>query len=815
MVALVAVDAAVYAIDKPYSYLIPPEMDARPGMRVIVPFGRGNRRSEGIVLEVREDVSTGLKSIERVLDQEPIVTAEFIRMAAFLRERYFCTFYDAIKTMLPAGLWFEKNEELLRTDKDASSIRKKPESTECKILQLVDEHGGAVNLDTVKTQFTPSERFEEALQRLLKNGYLRSNLDYTRRIKDKHDLIVSLAISAEEALSYAENKKRSAPLQYEAIKLLSTVGSGSAKEVSYLTGANTAVLRRLEKAGIVSFSKQEVSRSKLPNSVKPAEPLMLNAEQQAVYDALYPKIGSEQPGTALLYGVTGSGKTAVYIQLINHALENQQGAILLVPEISLTPQLISLLMSHFGETVAVLHSALRVSERYDEWKRIKQGRAKVVVGTRSAVFAPVQNLGLLVLDEEQEHTYKSENNPRYHAREVALYRGAKEHALVVLGSATPSVETMYLARSGVYGLFKLTNRYNGNNLPHVQIVDLKQEIRNGNSMGISQPLLASIENTDNRHEQSILFLNRRGAGRCMICVDCGNVPTCPRCSVSLTYHQANGRRMCHYCGWTEPADTQCNVCGGPLKIVGTGTQKIEAELSQLLPTTPVLRMDADTVTISNNHEAILEKFQTERIPVLIGTQMVTKGLNFENVTLVGVVDADMSLYVNHYRAAETTFSMLTQVIGRSGRGNKPGTAIIQTMTPEHAVIRMAAAQDYDAFYNMEIEIRRLQGCPPFCDLFTVQFSGLYEEQVLHGAWDFRHALEAMLKRPEYAEQALEILGPSPAAIAKINHAYRYRLTIKCENTKQFRLLLAHLLKTFTKEQKHKGVSAYADINSYE
>ena len=812
MVALVAVDAAVYAIDKPYSYLIPPDMDVQPGMRVIVPFGRGNRRSEGIVLEISPEVRTGLKAIERCLDPEPVLSLEFIRLAAFLRERYFCTFYDAMKAMLPAGLWFDSSETFERTDKPTELS----DSMAARLLTAVEDHGGRISLSALKEQFPDDpEGLQNELQKLRKKGYLRSNLDFSRKVRDKQEQMVALAVSAEEAMAYAQKKKRSAPLQFEVLKLLCAVSSGSVKEVSYLTGANTAVLRRLEKAGLVAFFQREVFRSALPVHVEPAKPLTLNSDQQRAFDGLLAQSMAEKPGAALLYGVTGSGKTAVYIKLIRHMLDRGCGSILLVPEIALTPQLVSLLMSHFGTDVAVLHSALRVSERYDEWKRIRRGDARVVIGTRSAVFAPVKDLALLIIDEEQEHTYKSENAPRYHAREVALYRGVKDRALVVLGSATPSVETMYHAKSGVYTLFRLTDRYNGRNLPQVRVVDLKEEIRCGNPMSISRALLEALEETDNRREQSILFLNRRGAGRCMICVDCGEVPTCPRCSVSLTYHQVNGRRMCHYCGYSEPAEPRCPSCGGPLKIGGTGTQKVEAELGQLLPSTPVLRMDADTVSASNSHEQILDRFRKERIPVLLGTQMVTKGLNFENVTLVGVIDADMSLYVNHYRAAETTFSMLTQVIGRSGRGEKPGTALIQTMTPEHAVIRLAAAQDYDGFYDMEIRLRELHQCPPFRDLFTVLFSGLFEEQALAGAWDFRRSLEAMLQRPEYRDLRPDILGPSPAAVAKINNAFRFRLTIKCENSRGLRLLLAHLLKTFAKEPKNKGISAAADINSYE
>ena len=472
-------------------------------------------------------------------------------------------------------------------------------------------------------------------------------------------------------------------------------------------------------------------------------------------------------------------------------------------------------MSHFGKDVAVLHSGLRVTERYDTWKRIRQGKANVVIGTRSAVFAPVERLGLMIVDEEQEHTYKSENSPRYHAREVAIYRGAKNRALVLLGSATPSLESMYLARSGVYTLLQLPERYNGKQLPAVELIDMKQELRDGNAMSLSRPLRQALAENIDQGRQSILFLNRRGASRCLICVDCGQVPMCPRCSVSLTYHLTNHRLMCHYCGHSEPLPDRCPSCGGHLKAVGTGTQRVEDELHQLFPGVPTLRMDADTISASNRHETVLERFQKENIPVLIGTQMVTKGLNFENVTLVGVVDADMSLYVDHYRAAETTFSMLTQVIGRSGRGSKPGRAMIQTMTPEHTVLCLAAQQDYDRFYELEITLRYLQKAPPYGDIFTVLFIGPYEGQTLAGAACFRRMLEAALQSPAYREIPMEILGPSPATVSKINNTYRDRITLKCQNQRPVRRLLAYLLQKFAKDKQSKGITAFADINSYE
>ena len=571
----------------------------------------------------------------------------------------------------------------------------------------------------------------------------------------------------------------------------------------------------LEKLGLITIWEQEVQPELLSPAQEAAQPPVLNDEQQAAFDGLCLQMQSQKPGAALLYGVTGSGKTAVYIRLIYEALKAGKSAILLVPEISLTPQLLEKLSAHFGQAVAVLHSSLRISERFAQWRRIQSGQARVVVGTRSAVFAPVQSPGLFILDEEQEHTYKSENSPRYHAREIARYRGAKAGALVLLGSATPSVESMYRAKCGDYCLYTLKKRYNEKTLPQTQIVDLKQEIRQGNATAISLPLEEKLRDNIIAGRQSILFLNRRGNSRYLVCVECGDVPTCPRCSVHLTYHSVNQRLVCHYCGYTEPARARCEKCGGALKPIGSGTQKIEQELRWIFPDTPLLRMDADTVTARGSHELLLRRFETEKIPILLGTQMVSKGLDFENVTLVGVLDADMSLYVSNYRAAETTFSLITQVAGRAGRGEKEGLALIQTMTPEHPVIRLAAKQDYDAFYEMEIAIRQLHGCPPFQDLFFLTFTGLYEDQVVQAAMRFRNRLRAQLQSQAFAGCPATLLGPAPCAVAKINYTYRYRLTLAAKNSKPLRLLLAQELCIFAKEKQNRGVNAYADVNSYD
>ena len=569
----------------------------------------------------------------------------------------------------------------------------------------------------------------------------------------------------------------------------------------------------MEKLGYVTLSERPVLRCR---EIKPAKldgPLVLNAEQQCCYEGLSHQMSETSPGIALLYGVTGSGKTAVYVQLIRRCLQMGKAAMLLVPEIALTPQLLSLMAAYFGDTIAVLHSSLSAGERYDQWKRVRSGEAKVIIGTRSAVFAPCDP-GLIILDEEQEHSYKSENSPRYDAREVAIWRGNKEGALVLLGSATPSIESMYRAKKGVYRLYTLRQRYNGRPLPEVDIVDMRRELQLGNDLSLSVPLRHAILETRDAGKQSILLLNRRGASRALVCVDCRETPECPRCSVRLTYHSANRRLMCHYCGYSQPVPERCS-CGGHLKTIGTGTQKVQEELAFLFPEMEVSRMDADTVSAVNTHEKILEQFQKENIPVLIGTQMVAKGLNLPNVTLVGVLDADLSLYTGGFRAGETTFNMLTQVVGRAGRGDTAGRAMIQTLVPQHQVIRLAAEQDYDGFYDLEIQLRQVQGAPPFGDVATITVTGQEETAVLRGAAKLRDSLCACLRQELYIKEHCTVLGPAPCVVPKINYHFRYQLTLRCRMTKNLRLLLAHLLREFSRDKMNKGVSAFVDVNGYD
>lgn len=743
MIAKIAVSAAPYWIDKPYDYLIPERLQdaARPGMRVMVPFARGNRLCEGIILTVVEENGAQLqklKAVERLLDDAALLTEDQIKLALFLRDRFFCTLYEAVKAILPAGLWFDQQGK--------------------------------------------------------------------RRAKDKSLSMLRLAVSQEEATDALHAKSRRAPQQAQILELLCSFEALPLPDVLRHTGAGRTVVQALEKQGLVERYEREVFRRPelFSGDIQPLP--VLNAAQQRVYEGIRALSDQNKASAALLFGVTGSGKTSVYVHLIRTQLEKGRSSILLVPEIALTPQMLQTFSSYFGDEIAVLHSSLSIGERYDEWKRIRSGNARVVIGTRSAVFAPVRDLGLVIIDEEQDDSYKSENSPRYHTRDVAKYLCVQADCLLLLGSATPDVVSRYYAQIGRYSYFVLPERYNDMMLPDVRIVDMKRELRRGNTGDISVPLQEEIACNIEKGEQSILFLNRRGAHKLISCGSCGYTYKCPRCSVSLTYHSSNRRLICHYCGYSQWVDPKCPDCGGELRRLGSGTQHVVEQLQELFPGVEVLRVDADTVAPVGSHKQLFDRFREEKIPLMVGTQMVTKGLNFENVTLVGVLNADQSLYAGDYRAGERSFSLMTQVVGRSGRGQKPGRAIIQTFTPDNQIICQAAAQDYEAFYAGELELRRLQNAPPFSQLFSISCSGLSEELVRQTARyiaDWLHnAIESL--------RGVSIMGPAPLSVVKVNNRYRYRVNIACLDAVPMRRMIAQIVIACSVDKRFRGVSVFAD-----
>lgn len=815
-IAKIAVSAARYDIDIPYDYLIPAEFtgEIRPGVRVTVPFGRGNRICEGMTLSVgRGEKVAGLKAILGTLDAEPVLDAGQLALALWLRQRYFCTLYDAIHAMLPVDLWYQIRECWSLTEqweRFEADIRAWKHGAE--LLRVLQANGGRADIETLRGV---CDKPRPILRDMEDAGAVRHEADIKRRTPsdaprrtDWSARMVELAIPSEEALAVAEQSRRRAPIRYEVTRLLAASGQLAASEVCYFAGASSRILREMEKAGLLLFSDIEPPPREIPDTPPPS--LTLNDEQQAAFDNISGLMDRDEASVILLEGVTGSGKTQVYLKLVRQALDMGRTAMVLVPEIILTPQVMGKFRACFGEQVALLHSGLKLSERHEQWKRVRDGTARVVLGTRSAIFAPLRNPALIVLDEEQEASYDSRNAPRYRTRDVAKYLCVRNRATLLLGSATPSVETAWEAETGRYHYAVLKHRYNEHALPQVLISDLKEELRAGNAGMIGQDLRRELSANIERGEQSILFLNRRGSSRMLLCVECGHVPECPRCSVAMTYHAANNRLMCHYCGHSERAMEACPACGGILRHIGAGTQKVEEELHTLFPDAEVLRMDADTAT--GKQGKLLEKFEKEQIPILLGTQMVARGLDFENVTLVGALLADASLYIDHYRAAERMFSLLTQVVGRAGRGSRQGRAVIQTYQPDSDVIRSAAAQDYRRFYETEIRIRRARWFPPFADLFTLTVSGVEEQAVLLSALKVRDTLRNLFFTPEFAETRPEILGPAPAPVLRVNARYRYRVLLVCRNERPVRERLAWLSAEFLRDRATRGLLLSVDCD---
>ena len=800
IVAKLAVQAATYAIDKAYDYLLPDELSGRVGCRVLVPFGRGNRLSEGVILSLHQEVpAKPLKAVRSLLDDEPVVTEKELRLALWMSRRYFCTFYDALRTILPAAVWYRYRE--IWSLRQPVLMPDAPEREQAVARLLQD---GPLAEDKLCQAL--GDDIPPLLRRMEKAGTLTHTTEQQKKVRDKVVAFASLCVPAEQATDLAGRSSK----RREVVSFLARNGETALHDLRYFTGAAKKTVDDLCRLGAVSLREQEEYRISEKQYAVKATDITLNDEQQRVCDALLAQIDRGEAGVTLLQGVTGSGKTMVYIRLAQLLLERGRSVMILVPEIALTPQMMARFTAYFGDRVALLHSGLRMTERYDQYKRIRRGEARIVLGTRSAVFAPLVELGLIVMDEEQEGSYESENAPCYHARDVAKYRCAQEGARLLLGSATPTVETAWHAEKGDYGLLELRQRFNRQALPRVIVADLRHELRQGRSTVISQPLYDELQKNMAAGEQSILFLNRRGSSRQLLCPQCSYVPECPRCSVYLTYHSANDRLMCHYCGFSQPAPERCPDCGGALKHIGFGTQRVEEELHELFPDTEVLRMDADTV--SAGHEALLRQFEERRVPILLGTQMVAKGLDFENVTLVGVLSADLSLYVDHYRAAERTFNLLTQVVGRAGRGAKKGRAVIQTYTPENDVIQAAAAQDYERFYRSEIQLRRLRRDPPFADQFIITVSGGEEDTVRRAVGLLRSGLDAAVKKPPYDDMGLELIGPAPAPVVRVNGSYRYRLLLLGENNAQVRGLLSSFMRAFAQRAENRRLHIRVDCD---
>lgn len=811
-IAKVAVEGTLYHFDMEFDYIIPENIDTNNlvGSRVLVPFGLGNKKKHGVVFEVVSGkLDEKIKPIYAVLDKAPHLSVEMISLARWMKRRYYCTLFDAVKTMLPSGI----NRKLVNYYKLSDNINFLEKfdlnDIEINIIEILKKKDKFISYKKLQLE-TSVDNLDKILLRLKKLGIILQKEDSINKVSDASIKMVSVTdIGKVKNLNLKLTQKQRKV--YDAIKACSEI---SVKEVCYYTGVTASVVDSLVKKGIVYYFENQVYRNPYKNIEKlyNKEDILLSDEQKTSFNNLYKEYTSGKASVSLLYGVTGSGKTAVFMKLIEAVRKDKKGIIVMVPEIALTSSLIRQFHQRFGEKVAVFHSGLSVGERADEWKRVKNGDADIAIGTRSAVFAPFENLGLIIMDEEQEYTYKSDSSPRFHARDIAKFRCKQNNTLLVLASATPSIESYYMALNGRYSLNTISRRYGQANLPKVKIVDLNEEINKGNNSAFSEILIKELVENLQNHKQSIILMNRRGYNTFASCRACNEVLTCPNCSISLTYHSANGRLMCHYCGYSVEFTDECPNCHEhEIRYLGFGTQKIEEDLQKVVPEARILRMDADTTMAKFSHDRKFRLFSEGKYDIMIGTQMVAKGLDFDNVTLVGVLSADQSLYNNDFRSYERTFSLLTQVVGRAGRGNYAGRAIIQTYTPENSVISLAAQQNYDEFYNSEIKMRKAMLYPPFVDLCVICFSGKNQERILSAAKDFFNMLRKLASK-DYSELPLRVLEPSQTTIIKLNNKYRYKLIIKFRNSRRFQELISRLLVWFEKDKKYSEVSVYVDVN---
>ncbi len=811
-IAKVAVENTAYSFDDAFDYAIPdllfPKIKA--GVRVLVPFGSSNKKRQGFVFAVREkNCEKKLKSIYSVLDESPLLSNELLRLAVYLKEQTFCTLFDACKAMLPTGLGL----------KEVKSYILNPSVSQGQIESLTSQEQEVVNYLKEKSVYVKEEKILKDLgfnkdfnivSTLCSNGYLLSNSNLVRRTGDATVKTVRLT----QFYLNCDEKPKLTAKQKEIVNLLSDISSASVKEICYFTGITPAVITTLAKKGIVEVFESKLYRkpNKSAQTVQSRKDIVLSSEQGKTYADIKKQLVSQKSSTALLFGVTGSGKTQVFLKLIDDAVDMGKSVIMMVPEISLTPQMLSIFYERYGDEVAVFHSGLSMGERKDEWQKVVDGKAKIALGTRSAVFAPFKNLGLIVIDEEQEQTYKSEMTPRYNAKNVAAFRSKYNGSLLLLSSATPSVSTFASAVDGKISLHRLDKRYGNAILPEVIMSERKYGAANQSGSNLS-PLLEELINENlAKQKQTILLLNRRGFNTFAVCSECGKIKVCPNCSISMTYHSKNKRLMCHYCGYSEPFTKLCSECSKESVVYsGSGTQRLEDELSEKFPNARVLRLDTDSASSRFYFENSLKDFSEGKYDIMLGTQMVAKGLDFPNVTLVGVISIDQQLFNDDYKSAERAFDLITQVVGRAGRGDEKGKAVIQTSFPENEIIKLAAKQDYDSFYKLEIKIRKSLIYPPYCDFCSVGFLGEDEILTRNAAKSFYESVK-QLHKSEYEDLGIILLSPLSPRISKVSGKFRYRVIIKCKNTARLREFISRLLKDFYKDKRFKSVTAFADIN---
>lgn len=809
-VAKVALSNASYNYDKEYSYAVSKELEqeVNAGSRVLVPFGKGNRKRIGLVTRtyLNDEYNPELKPVISSIDKTPCITEEILKLIHWLKDNTFCTFFEAFKIVVPPGLGVNFTQKYVLTGKQNSEIFTEEEQS------IITFLSNAVNLKEFDAILDTTGNSQKKLlvDGLLEKGIIEESNQLKRKIGDETIKMVSLS----PKYILGEIEKKLSAKQKQIVTMLEESQSASIKEACYLCNVTQSVINNLIKNEILNSFEYEVLRTPLNRQTEVQNPddIVLSATQQEVFEGIKLLLDEGKAGGTLLHGITGSGKTSVFVKLIDYTLKTGKQAIMLIPEIALTPQMVAKFQGLFGQTVALIHSNLSIGQRVDEYKRIKTGKAKIVIGTRSAIFAPLDNIGLIIMDEEGERTYKSEASPRYHARDVAIQRCGFHNAILLMASATPSIDSYYFAKTGRYKLFELNERYSNATLPKVVIVDMQQEALDGNNSLFSSDLTRKIKENLQKQEQTVLLLNRRGFHTYISCLDCREPLSCPNCSIPMTYHKTNGLLMCHYCGYSRPLEQECSKCGSThLRPTGVGTQKLEDELEKLFPDARILRMDADTTYSRYAYEKNFTAFGNGEYDIMVGTQMIAKGLDFPNVTLVGVLSLDKALFTGDFRSYERTFSLITQVVGRSGRGEKDGIAYIQTFVPEHYVLNLAADQDYKGFYEEEIALRKALTYPPFCDICVIGFSSLVDYE----AFDASNIFIKLMKEAIEADSIiipLRVLGPSKCTLGKINNRFRYRIIIKCKNSQQFRLLISDLLKQAARQKKFTNVSLYADIN---
>ncbi|TYO51265.1 primosomal protein N' [Bacillus sp. Y3] len=799
MIAEVIVDVTTKAIDRPFDYRVPDRFKGlvKAGMRVVVPFGP--RKIQGFVTKIKEetDVQSGnIKDIVDLFDLSPVLTDELLELSHWLTEKTLSYHITALQSMLPAAMKakYEKEIQVLSAEELPQSLK-----------ELFGQQESILYADIPPEQLKP-------IQKHVQKGHLEVRYHVSQKSGKKKVRTLQTAVSKEKLEEKQEQLKKNAVKQKALLAFLLQANETTflAKDLQQQTGASSQTIKALIQEGLLTESYEEIYRDPYRDrEFTPSTPLDLTTEQAEAAKPIHQAVSDDKHETFLLHGVTGSGKTEIYLQTIDHVLQKGKEAIVLVPEISLTPQMVQRFKERFGSNVAVLHSGLSTGEKYDEWRKIHRKEVKLVVGARSAVFAPFENLGMIIIDEEHESSYKQEEMPRYHAKDVAIERAGRHQCPVVLGSATPSLESYARAKKGVYTLLTLKRRVNQQQLPHVSLIDMREELRNGNRSMFSEELMLRLKEVLERKEQAVLFLNKRGYSSFVMCRDCGYVEQCPHCEISLTYHRFQKRLKCHYCGHEAPVPAECPECHSEhIRYFGTGTQRVEEELTKVLPEARVIRMDVDTTSRKGAHEKLLTSFGHKEADILLGTQMIAKGLDFPDVTLVGVLSADTSLHIPDFRSSEKTFQLLTQVSGRAGRHEKAGSVIIQSYTPSHYSIELTKQHDYEAFYEQEMLHRRHQSYPPFYFLAMVTVS---HEEVTKAA----HVTDKIVQFLKMnCAPNTRILGPAASPIAKIKDRYRYQCVIKYKRENELASLLRKIQDHYQKEMEQKQLMISIDMNPY-